>query len=93
MKEEGEKLLKIFILDKGDEFVMTVEDNGPGMDPEKAKNLVTYQAKGYCLKNVNDRIRLLYGESYGVDIFSRPGEGTRVEIRLPKEKGGLKKDK
>ena len=93
VKEEGEKLLKIFILDKGDEFVMTVEDNGPGMDPEKAKNLVTYQAKGYGLKNVNDRIRLLYGESYGVDIFSRPGEGTRVEIRLPKEKGGLKKDK
>ena len=93
VKEEGEKLLKIFILDKGDEFVMTVEDNGPGMDPEKAKNPVTYQAKGYGLKNVNDRIRLLYGESYGLDIFSRPGEGTRVEIRLPKEKGGLKKDK
>lgn len=93
VKEEGEKLLKIFILDEGDEFVMAVEDNGPGMDPEKAKNLVTYQAKGYGLKNVNDRIRLLYGESYGVGIFSRPGEGTRVEIRLPKEKGGLKKDK
>lgn len=93
VKEEGEKLLKIFILDEGDEFVMAVEDNGPGMEPEKAKNLVTYQAKGYGLKNVNDRIRLLYGESYGVSIFSRPGEGTRVEIRLPKEKGGLKKDK
>lgn len=86
VKEEGEKILKIFLLDQGEEFVMAVEDNGPGMEPEKAKSLVTYQAKGYGLKNVNDRIRLLYGEKYGVSISSYPGEGTRVEIRLPKEK-------
>lgn len=46
---------------------------------------MTYQAKGYGLKNVNDRIKLLYGEEYGVKIFSRPGDGTRVEIRLPKK--------
>lgn len=86
VKEEGDKILKIFILDQGEEFVMAVEDNGPGMEPEKAKSLVTYQAKGYGLKNVNDRIRLLYGEKYGVSIYSRLGKGTRVEIRLPKDK-------
>lgn len=86
VKEEGDKILKIFILDQGEEFVMAVEDNGPGMEPEKAKSLVTYQAKGYGLKNVNDRIRLLYGEKYGVSIYSCLGEGTRVEIRLPKDK-------
>lgn len=85
VKEEGEKIMKISILDKGEEFLMAVTDNGPGMNPEKARNLVTYQAKGYGLKNVNDRIKLLYGEEYGVKIFSRPGDGTRVEIRLPKK--------
>ena len=85
VKEEGEKIMKISILDKGEEFLMAVTDNGPGMNPEKARNLVTYQAKGYGLKNVDDRIKLLYGEEYGVKIFSRPGDGTRVEIRLPKK--------
>lgn len=85
VKEEGEKIMKLSIVDEGEEFLMAVTDNGPGMDPEKAKTLVTYQAKGYGLKNVNDRIRLLYGEEYGVRIISHPGEGTRVEIRLPKK--------
>ena len=52
---------------------------------QKAETLVTYQAKGYGLKNVNDRIRLLYGESYGIQIYSAPGEGTTVIMRFPKE--------
>ena len=56
-----------------------------GMEQEKAETLVTYQAKGYGLKNVNDRIRLLYGESYGIQIYSAPGEGTTVIMRFPKE--------
>lgn len=85
MKEEGEKILRVSILDEGEEFLMEVTDNGPGMEEEKARTLVTYQAKGYGLKNVNDRIKLLYGQEYGVRIFSHPGEGTRVEIRLPKK--------
>ena len=32
-----------------------------------------------------DRIRLLYGESYGIQIYSAPGEGTTVIMRFPKE--------
>ena len=58
-----------------------------GMEQEKAETLVTYQAEGYGLKNVNDRICLLYGEEYAIRIFSRVGEGTRVEMRFPKEDG------
>ena len=66
-----------------------MQDNGPGMEQEKADTLVTYQAQGYGLKNVNDRIRLLYGEDYAVRIFSRPGEGTKVgdEISQREKKG------
>lgn len=85
VKEDGEKVLKIAIFGRENEFVMEVTDNGPGMEPEKARTLVTYQAKGYGLKNVNDRIRLLYGEDYGVEIYSQPGAGTKVKIRLPKD--------
>lgn len=35
------------------------------------------------LVNVNQRIRLFYGESYGLQISSTPGKGTRIEILLP----------
>ena len=62
---------------KGDDVEITVRDNGLGMEQEKAETLVTYQAKGYGLKNVNDRIRLLYGENYGIHIFSH-----RMKARL-----------
>ena len=55
------------------------------MEQEKAEALVTYQAKGYGLKNVNDRIRLLYGENYEIHIFSAPVEGTTVIMKFTKE--------
>lgn len=84
MKEEGEKVLILSFLDEGKDVLLMVEDNGPGMEPEVASTLVTYQAEGYGLKNVNDRICLLYGEKYAIHIVSHTGEGTRVEIRIPK---------
>lgn len=38
---------------------------------------------GIALLNVNNRIRLLFGEEYGLRVFSMPGMGTDVEIVLP----------
>ncbi len=84
-KEDGDKKLFLSFRGNGDDVEITVRDNGMGMPQEKAETLVTYQAKGYGLKNVNDRIRLLYGEKYGIQIFSAPDEGTTVVMRFPKE--------
>lgn len=84
-KEEGDKKLFLSFKGQGDDVEIIVRDNGTGMEQEKAETLVTYQAKEYGLKNVNDRIRLLYGEAYGIRIFSEPGEGTNVIMRFPKE--------
>ncbi len=84
-KEEGDKKIFLSFKGQGDDVKIIVRDNGTGMEQEKAETLVTYQAKGYGLKNVNDRIRLLYGEAYGIRIFSEPGEGTTVIMRFPKE--------
>ena len=84
-KEEGDKKIFLSFKGQGDDVEIIVRDNGTGMEQEKAETLVTYQAKGYGLKNVNDRIRLLYGEAYGIRIFSEPGEGTTVIMRFPKE--------
>ena len=84
-KEDGDKKIFLSFRGNGDDVVITVRDNGMGMPQEKAETLVTYQAKGYGLKNVNDRIRILYGENYGIRIFSAPDEGTTVMMRFPKE--------
>ena len=84
-KEEGDKKIFLSFRGQGNDVEIIVRDNGTGMEQEKAETLVTYQAKGYGLKNVNDRIRLLYGEAYGIRIFSEPGEGTTVIMRFPKE--------
>ena len=35
------------------------------------------------MKNVNERIRLYFGEDYGLEIFSEPDEGTAIQICLP----------
>ena len=86
MKEEGEKILKLFFVKDGEDVLLAVEDNGPGMEQEEAEKMVTYKASGYGLKNVNDRMLLLYGEAYAIRIFSKIGEGTRVEMRIPPTK-------
>ena len=85
VKEEGEKTLKLFFVDDGEDVLLAVEDNGLGMEQKQAESLVTYQTKGYGLKNVNDRICLLYGEKYKIRIYSHVDEGTRVEMRIPKK--------
>ena len=47
---------------KREDVLLAVEDNGLGMEQEEAESLVSYQTSGYGLKNVNNRICLLYGE-------------------------------
>lgn len=83
VKEEGEKILRLSFKEDGGDVVIRVDDNGMGMEQEQAEKLITYQAKGYGLKNVNDRMCILYGEDYAIRIFSKVGEGTRVEMRIP----------
>ena len=85
VKEEGDKTLKLFFVMDGEDVLLAVEDNGLGMEQKQAESLVTYQTKGYGLKNVNDRICLLYGEQYKIRIYSHVGVGTRVEMRVPRK--------
>lgn len=70
--------------EKGKKLVcVTVSDNGVGMDKETAQNFLTVQSKGYGARNVNDRIRLYYGESYHLEVQSIPDEGTTITIKFP----------
>ena len=70
----------------GGDIVFEVEDDGIGFDV--SDDTVTHKKKsdlsGFGLKNVNERIKLEYGEAYGLEVFSRKGEGTEVTIRIQK---------
>jgi len=86
VSEKEEKWLKISICKEKDALIMAVEDNGMGMSEEQAKSIITYRSKGYGVRNVNDRITLLYGEEYHLRVKSRQGEGCRIEIAIPVNK-------
>jgi LytS/YehU family sensor histidine kinase len=63
----------------GDDLILAVQDDGPGMDPS-----VLDQAEGIGLTNVQRRLQGLYGEAYGLTVIKRPEGGTRVEMRVPR---------
>ncbi|WP_029192272.1 sensor histidine kinase [Paenibacillus harenae] len=73
----------------GDRIELKVIDNGIGMRPNEVKQLLNGpgQAGGYGLKNVDERIKLRYGDEFGIQIGSIYGGGTTVRICLPAEAG------
>ena len=82
-KRDGRGLLRILIKKEGEELLLAVTDNGQGFAAEEGNQAVNQESKGYGLKNVNDRIRIFYGEDYGIEIRSKAGEDTRIQIRIP----------
>lgn len=72
----------------GDDILMKIIDDGMGMTPANLEKALskTNNLSGYGISNVDERIKLTYGERYGVEIFSRLGIGTSVTIRIPKKR-------
>ncbi|MCD9025875.1 sensor histidine kinase [Cohnella silvisoli] len=68
---------------------LQVKDDGLGISPDKLKDLLTDPpaqhegGTGIGLRNVHERIRLNYGEEYGLQIESEREEGTTVSVWLP----------
>ncbi|WP_145037432.1 sensor histidine kinase [Paenibacillus sp. Y412MC10] len=77
--------INVKLRQEGDDILLQVIDDGIGMTPEQLDRALSKSdnMSGYGVKNVNDRIKLTYGEEYGVSIFSRLGIGTAVTIRIP----------
>ncbi|NMA65055.1 MAG: sensor histidine kinase [Clostridiaceae bacterium] len=73
-------------------FSIAIEDNGPGMSEETLekfrKKILVPKGTGIGLKNIDERIKLIFGENYGLFIESNLNKGTRVNIHLPYVKRG-----
>ncbi|MDL2317887.1 histidine kinase [Eubacteriales bacterium OttesenSCG-928-A19] len=91
-RERGELRVSGSLSPDRDTLCFTIEDNGVGIPPEKLEairrdlgNLESHSwgLGGIALNNINRRIKLTYGDAYGLAIDSRPGMGTRVTVTLP----------
>lgn len=68
---------------KNEKIYISVTDNGVGMDEEKAAAIITQHSKGYGMRNVHERIRLFYGDEYGLSVHSEIGKGTTITVCIP----------
>lgn len=90
--------IEIGITSTQSRLIVSITDNGVGIAPEALhamnEKLQTYTYKaetrkagkehsGIAIANVNARIKLLYGQEYGLTVFSTLGVGTRVELTMP----------
>ncbi|TCN26631.1 sensor histidine kinase [Mesobacillus foraminis] len=80
--------INVLVWKEGDSLICEVEDNGDGMEVSDDTKLPATKRKkhlfsGIGVRNVHERIQLIYGESYGVQITSQPGEGTKVRVTMP----------
>lgn len=95
--EAGKVMIEVIVTEKN--LILTISDNGKGIDSGKLRELNariqssnmqleeggTGQQRntGIALPNIHKRIQLLFGEEYGVNIYSTAGQGTDVEITIP----------
>jgi two-component system LytT family sensor kinase len=65
---------------QGGRLVIEIEDNGAGISESRLKHVYV---EGIGLSNVHERLRVLYGGDFRMEISSRPGKGTVIRIEIP----------
>lgn len=71
------------------ELLLIISDNGTGIPEDSLKDLNDYindkndKFRGIALRNINRRLKLHYGDAYGLEIFSVLGTGTSMVLTLP----------
>ena len=89
--KRGRGMIKVTGKQEDGDIVFRVEDNGIGMNEEELQKLrllisgelVQDDQSGFGMANVEKRLRMLYGPSYGMTVESTYGEGTVVTVRIP----------
>ncbi|WP_328297583.1 histidine kinase [Streptomyces sp. NBC_00435] len=79
--------------DAGPEALITIEDNGVGMDPALLRRILAGEgagpSAGIGLPNVDDRLRQVYGDGHGLVIETGVGAGMKITVRIPKYRAGV----
>jgi len=70
----------------GDSIIFKIIDDGIGIKRDSVKTILDAESESYGIKNINQRIKIHFGQEYGVQIYSIYGAGTTVLIKIPKTK-------
>ncbi|NUR88151.1 MAG: histidine kinase [Nonomuraea sp.] len=88
--KDGLGRITIVAEDAGAECRISVEDDGLGMPPERLRRVLAgLEGNGVGLANVDERLRQVYGDAYGLVVETGEGLGTKVNLRLPKYHPGV----
>ena len=92
--KESKGLLELIGYAAGEDIIFEIRDNGVGMDEETLNHIferhtVNYRSNGVGVYNVERRIKLTYGQEYGITYKSRSGERTVARVCIPKERRDL----
>ncbi|MFN8168312.1 MAG: histidine kinase [Candidatus Nanopelagicales bacterium] len=87
----GPGRITILAEDAGSECTISVEDDGIGADPEQIRLAMTGQGDSDSIGvgNVDERLRSVFGDEYGLVVETGPGLGTKVSMRVPKFAPGV----
>jgi two-component system LytT family sensor kinase len=78
--------------DEGALARIVIEDNGVGMEPDRLRRILRGEdspATGIGLRNVDERLRQVYGDDHGMVIETGVGAGMKITIRIPKYRTGV----
>lgn len=84
LEENGKGTINIKGYIDEEYVIFSVEDNGNGMSEDTVERIMNDNSSGMGIKNVNKRIKLLYGKEYGIKISSVEGFGTIMKVYLKK---------
>lgn len=80
----GKIVIEVIVRRQDEDIIVEINDNGKGFDPKFQTDRGS-RLSGIGISNVDERLKLYYGEKYGLTVASEPGNGTRCTVRLPKE--------
>lgn len=88
---EGPGRVEIVAVNRDQEAVISVDDDGAGEDPEHVRRVLagTAETDSVGLGNVDARLRSAFGDEYGLVVETAPGAGTKVTLRVPKFAPGV----
>ncbi|TDE00506.1 sensor histidine kinase [Jiangella asiatica] len=83
--------ITILAEDAGNEALISIDDDGVGMDPDLARTLLAGDGATdrVGIANVDERLRAVFGDDYGLVIETATGAGTKVSMRVPKYRPGV----
>lgn len=89
-KDRTDNELIIYAENRGEKIEICIEDNGKGMSEEELANIVHHinceegdEMKSIGLRNIHQRLKVKYGEQYGLSLESTKNTGTKVTLSIP----------